>query len=75
MRPPISAHIDSAEGPQTPRDSIAMGEKIKSPDAASSAYFICFWASAVPAADPAASDDWLTCDRARVSGQVKSHSK
>ena len=72
MRPPISAQIDIAEGPQAPRVSIAIGANIKFPDETSSAYFVCLRLSA---ADPAACKEEDKCEGARVSGHVKSQTK
>src|ERR1700743_1385058 len=67
-RPPISAHKTSADGPHVPRVSIAMGATMKSPDELISAYLISWGVSPFVAADPAASEDCLMCDGARVSG-------
>ena len=54
---PISAVMFSAEGPQAPSVSMAIGAKEKSPDLESSMYLACFLLSAAPAADPAAVEE------------------
>src|SRR5207248_7723997 len=75
IRPPISAQMEIADGPQDPSVSIDIGAKVKSPEATSSAYLDCFRSSALSAADPAACEERFRCDQARVSGHVKSQTK
>ena len=75
IRPPMSAQVERAEGPQAPSVSIAIGAKIKSPEATNSAYLVCLRASALSAADPAACMGEDKCEGAKVSGHVKSQIK
>ena len=72
--PPTSAQTEMAAGPHAPRVSIAIGAKMKS-DSERAAYFMHLLFSAKTAADPAAIEEWLRCEGARVSGQVKSHTR
>src|SRR5688572_29425792 len=76
LRSPVRIAVPPHKArPHALRVSIAMGAKIKSPDETSWAYLMFLRASVFAATDPAASEDCLRYDDARVSRQVKSPTK